>query len=546
MSLSAYRDIWKRLAQTSVPWRKVAAAPKETIPLPDALKQAPSFPSLDLSVPTDFTAFLVPLPLSPSTLQRVLSKIDQAIQEQKVIHEGKYQELCAKFIRLNLPSTSARHQSYCEGIKKTYESSFQRHLSEIRESVVKVYQQIGLEPSLKKAAFNVEYTPVLEQYFEYNAYPSARDRELLARKSSMTPRQIEVWFQNHRRRARREGRHLKRMATDPLPAELSLDMLKGQVPAFMLCQQRRGSPSSDEKIQDIAAAPTRPLPTPASTPGFAPIPPPLTTPEFSLDNIRPPPCAWPAAGSPRDGATLFATSHAFQFEAPVWSRKSSSFPSPRPSPCLSAHDLCSDFRSKLHLGGAALTRRQRCCKYTAHPVATRQRYVIELHPFPSPLAKRPPHGRVSGNAVEFGHTSSLRSRHRHQPYSLASRRYPSWSLDTPKPNSTPSRPDTSHHKPSSSIPRTPSLSSISSSGSSYSSDPPTPWDSPYSSSTLALPEVIGNLDGGAVHDLHSLDPSTGIVTSSYPSSTERYSSYPRRLHSPSLSRPSPNSRLAAH
>nr|AAB22024.1 A42 mating-type factor beta 2-1 gene product [Coprinus cinereus, Peptide Partial, 44 aa] [Coprinopsis cinerea] len=44
----------------------------------------------------------------------------------------------------------------------------------------------------------------LEKYFEYNAYPSARDREWLARKTMMSVRQIEVWFQNHRRRARKE------------------------------------------------------------------------------------------------------------------------------------------------------------------------------------------------------------------------------------------------------------------------------------------------------------------------------------------------------
>ncbi|TEB28191.1 hypothetical protein FA13DRAFT_1690822 [Coprinellus micaceus] len=69
----------------------------------------------------------------------------------------------------------------------------------------------------KKQAFNAEYTQVLKQYFEHNAYPSARDRELLARKSSMFPRQIEVWFQNHRRRALREGRSLKHISTYPLP-----------------------------------------------------------------------------------------------------------------------------------------------------------------------------------------------------------------------------------------------------------------------------------------------------------------------------------------
>jgi hypothetical protein len=38
-----------------------------------------------------------------------------------------------------------------------------------------------------------EFVPFLEKYFEYNAYPSAPDRIALARKSMMTPRQIEVW-----------------------------------------------------------------------------------------------------------------------------------------------------------------------------------------------------------------------------------------------------------------------------------------------------------------------------------------------------------------
>ena len=38
-----------------------------------------------------------------------------------------------------------------------------------------------------------EYTPLLEKYFEYNSYPSGPDRLMLARKSMMTIRQIEVW-----------------------------------------------------------------------------------------------------------------------------------------------------------------------------------------------------------------------------------------------------------------------------------------------------------------------------------------------------------------
>ncbi|KAJ3805704.1 hypothetical protein F5876DRAFT_91402 [Lentinula aff. lateritia] len=53
--------------------------------------------------------------------------------------------------------------------------------------------------------FNNEYTPILETYFQYDPYPSSRDRQIIAERSGMTRRQIEVWFQNHRRTARQSG-----------------------------------------------------------------------------------------------------------------------------------------------------------------------------------------------------------------------------------------------------------------------------------------------------------------------------------------------------
>ncbi len=37
------------------------------------------------------------------------------------------------------------------------------------------------------------YIPYLKAYFDYNAYPSQHDREVMAQKSMMTSRQIEVW-----------------------------------------------------------------------------------------------------------------------------------------------------------------------------------------------------------------------------------------------------------------------------------------------------------------------------------------------------------------
>ncbi|KAF8640669.1 hypothetical protein AX17_000326 [Amanita inopinata Kibby_2008] len=72
----------------------------------------------------------------------------------------------------------------------------------------------------KSPAFNHSSTPLLETYFDHNAYPSAPDRAILAKKTRMTERQIEVWFQNHRNRAKKEGKHLRRRKSEPHPVPL--------------------------------------------------------------------------------------------------------------------------------------------------------------------------------------------------------------------------------------------------------------------------------------------------------------------------------------
>ncbi|KAL1670677.1 mating type protein A alpha Y mating type dependent binding region-domain-containing protein [Schizophyllum commune] len=69
----------------------------------------------------------------------------------------------------------------------------------------------------KRRKFHSEYTPLLELYFRFNAYPTWADRRALAQKTGMLTRQITVWFQNHRRRAKGP---LPRMSpTDRIPME---------------------------------------------------------------------------------------------------------------------------------------------------------------------------------------------------------------------------------------------------------------------------------------------------------------------------------------
>nr|AAZ14948.1 homeodomain mating-type protein [Coprinellus disseminatus] len=541
MATSRYRDILQRLAQPPVFLRGVLLLPKSQEPNPGSIP-FPDPPALVLDVPNDFTRFIDEYQLPPYTLERTLLKLQQAIEEQKILHQQKFREVCNKFLELNLPSSSSKHLSYYESIKKAHENAFRRQLSQLRDTVMDTCEQLQLNAPAKKAVFNVEYTPVLEQYFEYNAYPSVRDRELLARKSSMTPRQIEVWFQNHRRRARKEGCHLKRISTDPLPAELSLDTLKEQMPAFMLRKEEHRTPPLQDNI--TTPAPACKLPASAPTPLSVPVP--TMRPGFSLDDI--PTSPWPASYTPRDGPTLFTSPRTFYFDPPAWYRKASSASHPR-SPVTSINDLCSEVRSKLHMGGAGLVRKQRDYKHLARSTVSRERHSATRHYSLPPVAAAKPITGVcaSDTRIEFGSTSSLRSSHnRHQPYNLAFRKHPTWSLDKLQPCSTPSCPGPPR-KPPSLIPRTPSLSSISSSDSAYSSDPPTPRGSPHSLGNQALPQVAISLDEGTLHDPYASDFSTNAIVTSYPSSTERYTSYSKLkpLHSPSLSTPSQRPHSAA-
>lgn len=55
-------------------------------------------------------------------------------------------------------------------------------------------------------AFNIEYVPLLEHFFEENPFPTHAEKVSLAKKSGMTYRQIHVWFQNKRTRSKKDGK----------------------------------------------------------------------------------------------------------------------------------------------------------------------------------------------------------------------------------------------------------------------------------------------------------------------------------------------------
>ncbi|KAI9296333.1 hypothetical protein K502DRAFT_284010, partial [Neoconidiobolus thromboides FSU 785] len=54
----------------------------------------------------------------------------------------------------------------------------------------------NLKPKRKRA--DNTQTRILEQVFKINSFPSTLDRIQLAERLKMTPRAIQIWFQNKR------------------------------------------------------------------------------------------------------------------------------------------------------------------------------------------------------------------------------------------------------------------------------------------------------------------------------------------------------------
>ncbi|KAL1737403.1 mating-type protein A-alpha Y4 [Schizophyllum commune] len=102
--------------------------------------------------------------------------------------------------------------------------------------------------------FHSEYTPVLELYFHFNAYPTYADRRILAEKTGMLTRQITVWFQNHRRRAKGSLPRMSPTAKIPMEEfERQLEnMARKIVPVLLTPTLRRFAPGNENK--SLAAA----------------------------------------------------------------------------------------------------------------------------------------------------------------------------------------------------------------------------------------------------------------------------------------------------
>ncbi|EFI28677.1 homeodomain mating-type protein [Coprinopsis cinerea okayama7 len=216
------KDMWLQLSRASQSWTLRARQRPSQITSSSASSSSYAIPPLQLTIPDDFIA---DLSLTPEARGQILLRIKDTIMK---VHENGYANLCRDYSK-KIATHSLRFDALViSGARDAYQRSFNEQLSQLQLEIERLSHQFHA-PSAKRTPFNSEYTPLLEKYFEYHAYPSARDREWLARKTMMTTRQIEVWFQNHRRRARKEGIHFERLPMDRLPVQLSLEDLEDKL-----------------------------------------------------------------------------------------------------------------------------------------------------------------------------------------------------------------------------------------------------------------------------------------------------------------------------
>ncbi|KAL1740594.1 mating-type protein A-alpha Y4 [Schizophyllum fasciatum] len=142
--------------------------------------------------------------LPPKSIQGTLSAYETACARWRHDVEEAFDRTAQSISPSNLPALDKlRTRLYVEQVEKWLSEVLQvpeKWKAEMEKQRAHIGATMG--PARSRPKFHSEYTPLLDLYFRFNAYPTYADRRVLAEKTGMLTRQITVWFQNHRRRAK--------------------------------------------------------------------------------------------------------------------------------------------------------------------------------------------------------------------------------------------------------------------------------------------------------------------------------------------------------
>ncbi|KAJ3769532.1 hypothetical protein FB446DRAFT_847646 [Lentinula raphanica] len=260
--------------------------PVETLP-PTPIDIAP----LKLAIPPSSYTKLQSYQLTPYVHGLVHNALDDLSTHYMQQFESSCQKLSAMIVpqmHMLLPTVigklrdSLQHDLETRALPKLIERL--ELFSRQQLSVAPQPTQPHIAPYQPPVPFNNDYTPALEAYFTYDPYPSVKDRQTIASRTGMATRQIEVWFQNHRKRAREQGIVLPDKRSSGGFSDFSgekermLDLFSAK-PTPATTTTPSASTSSSSSFSFTSS------PSPAST-SFTPSPTP--TPSFSFSFSSPP------------------------------------------------------------------------------------------------------------------------------------------------------------------------------------------------------------------------------------------------------------------
>ncbi|KAG2076873.1 homeodomain protein 2 [Suillus decipiens] len=177
--------------------------------------------------------------------------MDQAYQKRAADLRGLYHSTITLICSNQAQSPSKFRYVSEQKIQSVFTELYLRQLATWREEGVHLYLKHPstgdkTQSSSCTAKFNHEYVPLLEYFFAENPFPTHADKAFLAKKSAMTYRQINVWFQNRRNRMKREGQVLRKKAVAQ-GATLPLDNLYQRMEKFIIPEERKASASPPSK-----------------------------------------------------------------------------------------------------------------------------------------------------------------------------------------------------------------------------------------------------------------------------------------------------------
>nr|AAZ20170.1 homeodomain mating-type protein [Coprinellus disseminatus] len=308
-------------------------------------------PTLSLPFPHDIVEEVQNSPVPEFAQSRIIGRIGLWYKETQSILRSEFEKTLNQLA--SVPQSSSDAQAARSRLPAVYEALYEDRSDKLRANIENALQQAavviakhreGAANVSGKPRFNNESIPLLETYFEHNAYPSAQDRALLARKSRMCPRQIEVWFQNHRRRAKKEGRRLRRLSQDPLPHELDFEHLNASMPQLLVPEEETRTTPLNESSPIPVVIPVRlhsqHSPAPAATHADNALCAPAPTRAF--------PTKYPPTP---DHVPCLCSGKTWSFPAPEWPRRASG-KAPTRKATITPDDLAVEFQKKLSITGS--------------------------------------------------------------------------------------------------------------------------------------------------------------------------------------------------